>query len=103
MSAESLQVLADPVRLAIVEALATQPSSVGLLAQSFPISRPAISRHLRLLKDAGLVEPVVEGTRHIYRVRPDGISALRAYMDELWREASTRYTMAAENLAGENS
>jgi DNA-binding transcriptional ArsR family regulator len=102
MHAESLHVLADPVRLAIVEALATQPSSVGVLAERFPISRPAISRHLRLLKDAGLVEPVADGTRRIYRVRPDGVAALRAYMDELWREASARYTLAADNVTPED-
>ena len=98
---ESLSVLADPVRLAIVESLAAGPASDGVLAERFPISRPAISRHLRLHKDAGLVEPVSDGTRRIYRVRPDGLSALRAYMDELWREASARYTLAAENLTSE--
>ena len=95
---DSLHVLSDPVRLAIVESLASRPTTVAALAEQFPISRPAVSRHLKLLKDAGLVESESEGTRRIYRVRPDGISALRVYMDQLWREAAARYTMAAENV-----
>jgi DNA-binding transcriptional ArsR family regulator len=95
---ESLQVLSDPVRLAIVESLAVEPMTVAVLADRFPISRPAVSRHLRLLKEAGLVESASDGTRRIYRVRPDGISALRDYMDQLWREAAARYTLAVENL-----
>jgi len=96
---EALQVLADPVRLGIVESLAYEPASVGVLAERFPISRPAVSRHLRLLKDAGLVDSVSDGTRRVYRVRPEGVAALREYMDALWREASARYSLAAENLA----
>jgi DNA-binding transcriptional ArsR family regulator len=95
---ESLHVLSDPVRLAIVESLAGEPMTVAVLAERFPISRPAVSRHLKLLKDAGLVESDSEGTRRVYRVRPDGISALRDYMDELWHEAAARYTLAAENV-----
>jgi DNA-binding transcriptional ArsR family regulator len=95
---DSLHVLSDPVRLAIVESLAAHPTTVAALAEQFPISRPAVSRHLKLLKDAGLVESESEGTRRVYRVRPDGISALRDYMDQLWREAAARYTMTAENV-----
>jgi DNA-binding transcriptional ArsR family regulator len=95
---DALQVLADPVRLGIVEVLAREPSSVGVLAERFPISRPAVSRHLRLLKEAGLVDSVVDGTRHVYRVRPEGVASLREYMDRLWRDASARYTLVAENL-----
>jgi DNA-binding transcriptional ArsR family regulator len=97
---ESLQALADPVRLAIVESLAAQPASVGVLAKRFPISRPAVSRHLRLLKEAGLVDSVSDGTRRVYQVRPEGVSALREYMDRLWREAAARYTLVSENLPG---
>ena len=95
---DSLQVLADPVRLAIVESLVRHPAPVGVLAEQFPISRPAISRHLRLLREAGLVDSGTDGTRHVYRVRPEGVDQLRTDMDELWREASSRYTLAAENL-----
>jgi DNA-binding transcriptional ArsR family regulator len=98
---DALQVLADPVRLEIVESLARRPCSVGVLAERFPISRPAVSRHLRLLKDAGLVDSVTDGTRHVYRVRPEGVALLREYMDELWREASARYALAAANLPAE--
>ena len=100
---DALQVLADPVRLGIVEALAREPTSVGVLADRFPISRPAVSRHLRLLREAGLVDSVVDGTRHVYRVRPEGVASLREYMDRLWHEASARYTLVAENLDGEQS
>jgi len=96
---EALQVLADPVRLGIVESLAHEPASVGVLAERFPISRPAVSRHLRLLKDAGLVDSVSDGTRRVYRVRPEGVAALREYMDSLWREASARYALTVDNLA----
>jgi DNA-binding transcriptional ArsR family regulator len=96
---ESLQALADPVRQAIVESLAVEPASVGVLAERFPISRPAVSRHLRLLKQAGLVESVTEGTKHVYRVRPQGVSALREYLDQLWRDAAARYTLVVENVA----
>jgi DNA-binding transcriptional ArsR family regulator len=100
---DALQVLADPVRLGIVEVLAREPSSVGVLAERFPISRPAVSRHLRLLREAGLVDSVVDGTRHVYRVRPEGVASLREYMDRLWRDASARYTLAAENLDTEGT
>jgi DNA-binding transcriptional ArsR family regulator len=100
---DALQVLADPVRLAIVESLAREPSSVGVLADHLPISRPAVSRHLRLLKEAGLVDSVVDGTRRIYRVRPEGVATLRDYMEALWREAAARYTLTAENLSEESS
>jgi DNA-binding transcriptional ArsR family regulator len=100
---DALQVLADPVRLEIVEALAREPSSVGVLAERFPISRPAVSRHLRLLKEAGLVDSMVAGTRHVYRVRPEGVASLREFMDQLWRDASARYALVAENLDREDA
>ena len=100
---DSLQALGDPVRLGIVESLARQPASVGVLAEQFPISRPAVSRHLRVLKDAGLVDSIVDGTRRVYRVRPQGVAALREYMDQLWRDASARYTLAVENLTEDDA
>jgi DNA-binding transcriptional ArsR family regulator len=93
-----LAVLADPVRLGIIESLAREPASVGVLAEQFPISRPAVSRHLRLLREVGLVDSRTDGTKHVYRVRPEGVAALREYMDRLWREASARYTLAVDNL-----
>jgi DNA-binding transcriptional ArsR family regulator len=100
---DALATLADPIRLAIVEVLAQEPTSVGALADRFPISRPAVSRHLRLLKEAGLVDSLSDGTRRIYQVRPEGIAALREYMDQLWREASARYTIAVENIGTDAS
>jgi DNA-binding transcriptional ArsR family regulator len=64
---------------------------VGELAQHLPISRPAVSQHLRILKDGGLVVPRAEPTRRVYRLNPDGVAALRAYLDRIWDEASTSH------------
>jgi DNA-binding transcriptional ArsR family regulator len=76
-----LGLLGDPSRRAIFELLAHGPCSVGELANQLPISRPAVSQHLRMLKDGGLVRCRSEGTRHIYQLDPAGLSALRAYLD----------------------
>ena len=80
-----LGLLGDPTRRAIFELLARRPRSVGELAQLLPVSRPAVSQHLRVLKDGGLVVSRAEGTRRVYRINPDGVSALRAYLDLLTR------------------
>ena len=72
------------------------PRSVGELAQQLPISRPAVSQHLRVLKDGGLVVGRAEGTRRVYRLNPDGVAALRAYLDRVWDEALTAFHKAAE-------
>jgi DNA-binding transcriptional ArsR family regulator len=79
--------LADPTRLAVFERLAKRPAAVHEIAQEFPVSRPAISQHLRVLKDARLVldEPV--GTQRIYRLNPSGIQEIRAYFDRFWDDA----------------
>jgi DNA-binding transcriptional ArsR family regulator len=95
--AAALDALGDPTRRAIVELLAESPSSVRAIADQLPVSRPAVSRHLRLLKEAGLVSDEAEGTRRIYRLRPDGVAALRAYFDALWAEAAVRFKMVADN------
>jgi DNA-binding transcriptional ArsR family regulator len=92
----ALGVLGDPTRRAIFELLARRPSSVGELAQRLPISRPAVSQHLRVLKDGGLVVSHAEGTRRVYRINPDGVVALRAYLDRIWEEALTAFQKAAE-------
>jgi DNA-binding transcriptional ArsR family regulator len=92
----SLGLLGDPTRRAIFELLARRPSSVGELAQQLPISRPAVSQHLRVLKDGGLVVSQAEGTRRIYRLNPDGVAALRAWLDRVWDEALTAFQKAAE-------
>jgi DNA-binding transcriptional ArsR family regulator len=88
--------LGDPSRRAIFELLARQPSSVGELAEQLPISRPAVSQHLRVLKDGGLVISQAQGTRRVYRLNPDGVTALRAYLDRIWDDALTAFQKAAE-------
>ncbi len=88
--------LGDPTRRAIFELLARRPSSVGELAQQLPISRPAVSQHLRVLKDGGLVSSQAEGTRRVYRINPEGVTALRAYLDRIWEDALTAFHKAAE-------
>jgi DNA-binding transcriptional ArsR family regulator len=90
-----LGLLGDPTRRAIFELLARRPSSVGELARQLPVSRPAVSQHLRVLKDGGLVVSRAEGTRRVYQLNPDGVSALRAYLDRVWDEALTAFQKAA--------
>jgi len=92
----SLGLLGDPTRRAIFELLARRPCSVGELAQQLPISRPAVSQHLRVLKDGGLVVSRPQGTRRVYRLNPDGVTALRAYLDRIWDQALTAFGKAAE-------
>lgn len=94
----ALDALGDPNRRGIVEILAAEPLSVGEIAARLPISRPAVSRHLRLLKDAGLVADVPEGTRRVYRLRAAGVEAIRAYFATVWGEAAARYAIVAENI-----
>jgi DNA-binding transcriptional ArsR family regulator len=91
-----LGLLGDPTRRAIFELLARHPSTVGELAQQLPITRSAVSQHLRVLKDGGLVVSQAEGTRRIYRLNPDGVTALRAYLDRVWAEALTAFGKAAQ-------
>jgi DNA-binding transcriptional ArsR family regulator len=91
-----LGLLGDPTRRAIFELLARHPCAVGELADQLPVSRPAVSQHLRVLKDGGLVVSRPEGTRRVYRLNPDGVSALRAYLDRIWDEALTAFQKAAE-------
>ena len=88
--------LGDPTRRAIFELLARRPSTVGELAQQLPITRPAVSQHLRVLKDGGLVVSQAQGTRRIYRLNPDGVTALRAYLDRVWKEALSAFGKAAQ-------
>jgi DNA-binding transcriptional ArsR family regulator len=92
---EGLGLLGDPTRRAIFELLARHPCTVGELAQHLPITRSAVSQHLRVLKDGGLVVSKAEGTRRIYRLNPDGVTALRAYLDRVWTEALTAFGKAA--------
>jgi len=99
-SGDPFQALGDPHRRAIIELLSRRSRSVRELSDELPISRPAVSRHLRLLKDAGLVSDRPQGTRRIYEVRASGIGPMRAYLEEVWGEAVVRFRIAAENTEG---
>ena len=79
-----LAALADPTRREIFERLAQRPRAVGDLARGLPVSRPAVSQHLRVLKSAGLVKDRAEGTRRIYQIDPAGLGAIRAWLDRFW-------------------
>ena len=97
---DPFEALGDPNRRAIVELLGADGAngrSVGELAGALPISRPAVSRHLRLLKDAGLVVEEPRGTRRIYRLHDEGLDAVRAYLDRVWGDAAARFRLVAEN------
>jgi DNA-binding transcriptional ArsR family regulator len=79
--------LGDPTRRAVFELLAEGPSPVGELAQRLPVSRPAVSQHLKVLKDAGLVTDRADGARRVYQIDPKGLGALRAWLDQFWEAA----------------
>ena len=96
-SADPLDALGDPQRREILRLLGRRDLAVGELAAELPISRPAVSRHLRLLKQAGLVEEEPRGTRRIYRLREEGVHAVQAYLEQVWGEAAARFRLAAEN------
>ena len=96
-SDEAWNALGDPSRRAIVACLAERPRAVGELADTLPISRPAVSQHLKVLKDAGLVVDRAEGTRRIYQLDPQGVGTLRAYFDSFWLQALTAFKDAVEN------
>jgi DNA-binding transcriptional ArsR family regulator len=91
-----LDALGDPTRRAIFEHLARRPAAVVELAAVVPVSRPAVSQHLKVLKDAGLVQASTEGTRHIYRIDPDGLRGLREYLDRFWSTALTSFKRRVE-------
>ena len=94
-----LGLLGDPTRRAIFELLARRPCSVQELADQLPISRPAVSQHLRMLKEGGLVVSHAEGTRRIYRLNPEGVIALRAWLDGVWSDALASFHKVAEAAA----
>jgi DNA-binding transcriptional ArsR family regulator len=89
--------LADPTRRAVFERLREGPRPVGEIARDLPVSRPAVSQHLRVLKDAGLVTERRDGTRRLYRIDPDGLAAIRDYFDDFWNEALAAFQAAAES------
>ena len=94
--ANGLTALGDPTRQAIVRRLAGGPQPVGELAEGLPVSRPAVSQHLKVLKDAGLVHDERDGTRRLYRLDPKGLEAVRDSIDNLWKRALTAYKTAVE-------
>jgi DNA-binding transcriptional ArsR family regulator len=93
---QAINALGDPTRRAIFEQLRAGPRAVGELAEKLPVSRPAVSQHLRVLKEAGLVTERRNGTKRLYRLAPDGLSELRAYFDQFWTDALADFKQAAE-------
>jgi DNA-binding transcriptional ArsR family regulator len=101
-AAAAFDALGDPTRRTIFEHLARGPSAVGDLAAFLPVSRPAVSQHLRVLKDAGLVTESAHGTRRIYRIDPRGIGALRDWLDNHWETALDAFKAFADAETGNN-
>jgi DNA-binding transcriptional ArsR family regulator len=100
---DGLTALGDPTRRAIFECLADRPRAVGELANELPVSRPAVSQHLKVLKDAQLVTDQKAGTRRIYQVDPDGLAALRGYLDHFWDQALAGFKTAVEQQMKETT
>lgn len=92
----ALTALAEPTRQLIYERLATRPQAVGELAAQMPISRPAVSQHLKILKEAGLVTETPQGTRRIYRLDPRGLAVMREWLDQMWARSLNDFKTFAE-------
>jgi DNA-binding transcriptional ArsR family regulator len=101
--ADGWTALGDPTRRSIFERIADHPQAVGELARELPVSRPAVSQHLRVLKDARLVDDRRAGTRRIYQLDPDGVGALRADLDKFWSKALVAYKTVVEQRTEESS
>src|ERR671930_1254670 len=99
----ALQALGDPTRRTVLEQLRVGPLAVGEIASRLPVSRPAVSQHLRVLKEARLVTERQNGTRRLYRVDHDGLAELRAYLESFWDEALARYKDEVERAQPERS
>ena len=99
--ANGMNALGDPTRRAIFERLADGPRAVGEIADEMPVSRPAVSQHLKVLSDAGLVVATQHGTRRLYQLDPTGVGALRAYFDAFWTQALAAFKQAVENPSTE--
>src|SRR6266705_632242 len=96
MPYDALAALADPTRRRVFERLKSGPQPVGTLARGMPVSRPAVSQHLRVLKAAGLVADRPEGTRRVYYIDPHGLGALRGWLDQFWDEALAAFAAEVE-------
>ncbi|HYY33463.1 MAG TPA: metalloregulator ArsR/SmtB family transcription factor [Gaiellaceae bacterium] len=99
----AIAALADPTRRRVFERLRAGPRPVGEIARGLPVSRPAVSQHLRVLKEAGLVRERREGTRNYYSVNGDGLAELRDYFEQFWDEALAAFKEAAEKGEGDES
>jgi DNA-binding transcriptional ArsR family regulator len=95
----ALSALADPTRRLVFERLKAGPQPVGAIARGLPVSRPAVSQHLKVLKEAGLVTDRPEGTRRVYAVDPQGLGALRGWLDQFWDQALTAFQAEVERPA----
>lgn len=100
---DGLAALGDPTRRTIFELVAERPRPVGELARHMPISRPAVSQHLKVLKNAGLVVDRAEGNRRIYAADPDGLAELRAYVEQYWNTALASFQAIVEQTTEEDS
>ncbi|MBV8290199.1 MAG: winged helix-turn-helix transcriptional regulator [Hyphomicrobiales bacterium] len=92
----ALAALADPTRRRVFERLKSGPKAVGAIARGLPVSRPAVSQHLKVLKEAGLVADRPEGTRRVYYIDPNGLGALRKWLDQFWDEALAAFAAEVE-------
>ena len=97
----ALTALSDPTRRSVFERIAQRPRSVGEIAAGLPVSRPAVSQHLKVLKEAGLVMGEPHGARRIYRIDPDGLGPIRRWLDQFWDEALAAYAAEFEDGEGE--
>jgi DNA-binding transcriptional ArsR family regulator len=96
---DAIAALGDQTRRAIFECVAQGPKSVGEIAAEFSVSRPAVSQHLRVLKEAGLVTDKADGTRRIYQIRQQGIQAIHGYLDQMWNQAMAAFRAEAVRVA----
>jgi DNA-binding transcriptional ArsR family regulator len=99
---DGMQALGDPTRRAIFELLADGPRPVGEIADELPVTRPAVSQHLKVLKDVGLVIDRQQGTRRLYQLDPEGVGALRAYLDQFWDRAMVSFKQTVEQAPEED-
>jgi DNA-binding transcriptional ArsR family regulator len=93
---KALAALADPTRRRVFERLKSGPKAVGVIARGMPVSRPAVSQHLKVLKDAGLVADRSEGTSRVYSIDPNGLGALRVWLDQFWDQTLARFQAEVE-------
>jgi len=95
-AAHAFSALGDPTRRKLLERLSRRPMPVGKLAHGLPVSRPAVSQHLKVLKHAGLVTEVREGTRHVFHIDPRGLAAMRGWLDKFWDQSLTAFQKAVQ-------